>query len=47
MALARPIMEEGLYREFVDNFPSLEIMASFEAMGKAGRKYTLSEKEDP
>jgi hypothetical protein len=47
IALARPIMKESLYKEFVDNFPPTDIFESFEAMGKRGRKFTLSEKENP
>jgi hypothetical protein len=47
IALARPIMEEATYREFLDNFPTVDIFESFEKMGKKGRKFTLSEKENP
>jgi hypothetical protein len=46
IALAKPIMEPGLYREFVDNFPPVEIFESFQELGKKGNKYTLSEKEN-
>ena len=46
IALAKPIMEPGLYGQFVDNFPPLEIFENFEELGKKGRKYTLSEKEN-
>ena len=44
---ARPFMEDGVYRSFVENFPSLDHFASFKEMGKAGDKYLLSEKESP
>jgi len=47
VALVRPIMEHGLYQEFVDSFPAVDRMVSFAAMGKEGSKFTLSEKESP
>jgi hypothetical protein len=46
IGLIKPIMEPGLYQQFVDNFPPIEIFESFEELGKRGRKYTLSEKEN-
>lgn len=46
IALAKPIMEPGLYEQFVQNFPPLGILESLEELGKKGRKYTLSEKEN-
>jgi hypothetical protein len=46
IGLARPIMKPELYEQMVSNFPSLDLFESFEAMGKQGRKYTLSEKEN-
>lgn len=46
IGLAKPIMEPGLYEQLVGNFPPLEIFESFEELGKKGRKYTLSEKEN-
>jgi hypothetical protein len=46
IALAKPIMEPGLYQKFVENFPPLDIFENFEELGKKGRKYTLSEKEN-
>jgi hypothetical protein len=46
IALAKPIMEPGLYEQFVRNFPPLQIFENFEELGKQGRKYTLSEKEN-
>jgi hypothetical protein len=46
IALAKPIMEPGLYEQFVDSFPPIEIFESFQELGKQGRKYTLSEKEN-
>ena len=38
---ARPLMEAGLYREFLDNYPPLEIFAD---IPKLGSKYSLSER---
>jgi hypothetical protein len=47
IALAKPIMDDVIYRAFLDAFPTLDIFESFEKMGKKGRKFTLSEKENP
>ncbi len=44
---ARPFMDESTYRDLVENFPPVELFESFQAMGKEGEKYTLSEKENP
>jgi hypothetical protein len=46
IALARPIMADSTYATFLDNFPAIDIFESFEKMGKIGRKFTLSEKEN-
>jgi hypothetical protein len=46
IGLATPIMKPELYEQMVSSFPPLEIFESFEEMGKKGRKYTLSEKEN-
>jgi hypothetical protein len=46
IALVKPIIESGLYQQFVQNFPPLEVFESFEELGKQGRKYSLSEKEN-
>jgi hypothetical protein len=46
IGLATPIMKPELYEQMVSSFPPLEIFDSFEEMGKKGRKYTLSEKEN-
>jgi hypothetical protein len=46
IGLAKPIADPGLYEQLVSNFPPLEIFESFEELGKKGRKYTLSEKEN-
>ena len=41
IGLIKPIMEQDLYDELVDTFPSAEL---FKFMPKFGNKYTLSEK---
>ncbi len=41
IGLAKPLIEEGLYRALVDSYPPLEY---FKFMPKFGKKYTLSEK---
>jgi hypothetical protein len=46
IGLAKPIMEPALYEQLVGEFPPLELFESFEELGKRGRKYTLSEKEN-
>jgi hypothetical protein len=47
IGLAKPLMDEGSYRQFVDRFPPLELFRSHEELGRQGVKYTLSEKKDP
>jgi len=47
IGIAKPLMDDSLYRQFVDHFPSLERFAFYSEMGKYGNKYTLSEKEQP
>jgi hypothetical protein len=37
IGLARPLMDEGTYRTFVENFPPLDIFKSFAVMGKEGQ----------
>jgi 2OG-Fe(II) oxygenase superfamily len=46
IGLATPVMTPELYEQLVSNFPPLDIFESFEELGKKGRKYTLSEKEN-
>jgi hypothetical protein len=46
IGLAKPIMEPAVYKELVANFPPLEKFENYDAMGKPGKKYTLSEKEN-
>ncbi len=41
IGVARPVMDEGLYRDLVDSFPPIDL---FKYMPKFGKKYTLSEK---
>ena len=38
--------EERSSEELVANFPPVELFESFEQMGKKGRKFTLSAKEN-
>ena len=44
IGLARPLMDEGLYREFVQAFPAKEMFADLSVVGY---KYSLSEKSNP
>ncbi len=44
IGLAKPLMAEEVYREFLDNYPPLEI---FKSIPKVGNKYSLSERFNP
>jgi hypothetical protein len=46
IGLAKPLMSDDAYRQFLDNFPPLDRFDSFQGKGKLGRKYMLSEKEN-
>ena len=46
IGIAKPVMPDARYRELVANFPPVELFESFEQMGKKGRKFTLSPKEN-
>ena len=46
IGLAKPIMEPAAYKELVAHFPPIEMFENYDAMGKPGEKYTLSEKEN-
>jgi hypothetical protein len=47
IALARPVMPPDQYAKYVAAYPSIDLFASYTAMGKQGMKFTLSEKESP
>ena len=46
IGIAKPVMPDARYAELVANFPPVELFESFEQMGKKGRKFTLSPKEN-
>jgi hypothetical protein len=46
IGLAKPALEPSTYSEMTRRFPPLERLASYATMGKQGRKFTLSERED-
>ena len=46
IGIAKPVMPDSRYGELVANFPPIELFESFEQMGKKGRKFTLSAKEN-
>jgi hypothetical protein len=46
IGLARPVMPAEAYARYVEAFPPIELFESYAAMGKPGRKFTLSEKEN-
>ncbi len=47
IGVARPLMEESVYEQFLDSFPPMDLFEDYKQMGKPGDKYTLSEKENP
>ncbi len=47
IGVARPVMAEDLYRRCVEAFPPLELFDDYDKILRPGRKYTLSEKENP
>jgi len=47
IGVAKPLMEQAAYQEFLDSFPPMELFEDYKKMGKPGDKYTLSEKENP
>jgi hypothetical protein len=44
IGLAKPLMEPSLYREFIAQYPPLEL---FDFLPRLGKKYSLSEKNKP
>ncbi|MFL5332935.1 MAG: hypothetical protein ACJ8H8_07085 [Geminicoccaceae bacterium] len=46
IGIAKPVMPDARYGELVANFPPVELFESFEQMGKKGRKFTLSAREN-
>ena len=44
IGIARPLMDEAIYRQLLDNYPPIELFESHTEYGKAGNKYALSEK---
>ncbi len=47
IGLAKPLMDADLYGEFVDQFPPVDTFDSHAAVGRPGKKYTLSERVNP
>lgn len=47
IGVARPLMDESLYAEMLDNYPDIELFESHAEYGKAGKKYALTEKLNP
>ena len=47
IGIIKPLMDDDLYRQLVQRFPSLDHFASYQTMEKYGNKYTFSEKEHP
>jgi hypothetical protein len=47
IGIAQPAMADDLYRRCIDTFPPLDLFDNYDAILKPGKKYTLSEKENP
>jgi hypothetical protein len=47
IGIAKPAMEEGVYKELVASFPPMDFFEDYAYMGKPGNKFVLSEKENP
>jgi hypothetical protein len=47
IGLARPLMDESLYEELLENYPPLELFNSHMEYGKDDIKYALTEKLNP
>jgi hypothetical protein len=47
IGLARPLMDDSLYPELLENYPDTDLFGSHADYGKAGVKYALTEKQDP
>lgn len=47
IGMAKPLMDESTYQEFLNHFPPLEFFEDYKKIGRPGNKYTLSEKENP
>jgi hypothetical protein len=47
IGVARPVMDEALYQDLLDNYPDIKLFDSHSAHGKAGNKYALTEKLNP
>lgn len=47
IGIARPAMADDLYLRCVEGFPPLELFDNYDTILKPGKKYTLSEKENP
>ena len=47
ICLARPLMDNSLYRELLENYPDTELFGSHADYGKAGVKYVLTGKLGP
>jgi phytoene dehydrogenase-like protein len=46
IGVARPVMDEATYRQFIDAFPPVELFDDYAYLGKVGKKLTLSEKDN-
>jgi hypothetical protein len=44
IGIAKPVLDEAVYREMVDNYPAVEL---FKYIPKIGKKYSLSERYNP
>lgn len=47
IGIAQPAMADDVYRRCVESFPPLDLFDNYDKILKPGKKYTLSEKENP
>ena len=47
IGLVKPLMKEEIYTQLADNYPPQELFKSYDYLGKEGKKYTLSDRENP
>lgn len=47
IGIARPAMEESVYKDLVANFPPDDVLDDYAYLGRPGNKFVLSEKENP
>ena len=47
IGLVKPLMKPEIYTQLADNYPPQELFKSYDYLGKEGKKFTLSDRENP